>query len=272
MATFNSTSAGHRFWKQAGSLPHATKFAATIFIFAAGMVFAGDTNSFAAKPESEFQRAQIQFQLNPKNSTNAWQFARACFDLADIAKTDKKRAAIANQGILACDQLIARDPKIAAAHYYLAMDLGELARTKFLGALKIVKEMESEFLTAVNLDARFDFAGPARNLGLLYREAPSFGSIGSRRKAREWLKRALQLAPDYPENHLNLIESYLKWGDRDAAKAELEALDSSWPAAQKKFTGEKWAQTWKDWTARRDAARKKLGKNSTLATSPKNGR
>ncbi|HEY5296810.1 MAG TPA: tetratricopeptide repeat protein [Verrucomicrobiae bacterium] len=249
-----------------------TKFIAALFIFSIAVIFASaaPNRNFAARMEAEFHRAQNQFQSHPENPTNAWQFARACYDWADFAQSGHERAEIATLGIDACRRFIAREPRIAAAHYYLAMDLGQLARTKFLGALSIVKEMESEFLTAVNLDSHFDFAGPARNLGLLYREAPSFGSIGSRRKAREWLERAAQLAPDYPENHLNLIESYLDWNDGDEAEKELNALDSIWPAAQKKFTGAHWERSWDDWSSRRAEARRKLGQSSTRAQSPKN--
>jgi tetratricopeptide (TPR) repeat protein len=251
------------------------KLASVALIFAAaGIVFSSEAQNkiFAVRAEAEFHRAQIQFQADTNNAVNAWQLARACYDFADFAKSDKARENITNQGIDACRQLIARDPNIAAAHYYLAMDLGQLARTKLLGALSIVREMEREFLTAVSLDSRFDFAGPPRNLGLLYREAPSFGSIGSRSKARDWLERAVQLAPDYPENRLNLIESYLQWNDSVRAKLELNALDALWSKVQTNFPGEKWEQSRADWSARREAARKELDEFSVTAQSPKNSR
>jgi tetratricopeptide (TPR) repeat protein len=151
------------------------------------------------------------------------------------------------------------------------MDLGQLARTELLGALKLVKEMEREFKTAAGLDEKFDFAGPERNLGLLYRDAPGWpASIGSKRKARNFLERAVKLAPDYPENHLNLAESYLQWRENDSARLKLNALDSLWPKAQTNFTGEKWEQSWSDWSTRRDAVRKKLEQISAPAKPPKN--
>ncbi len=50
------------------------------------------------------------------------------------------------------------------------MNLGQLARTEYLGALALVKEMEPEFKMAGELDPQFDHAGPKRNLGLLYRD------------------------------------------------------------------------------------------------------
>jgi hypothetical protein len=251
--------------------------AAVFFLFAAaGIIFAEDAQkkTFATRAGAAFLRTQIQFQSATNNPTNAWLFACACYDLADFATNDIERADIANQGIAACRQLIAGAPKSAPAHYYLGMNLGQLARTELIGALKLVKEMEREFKTAEDQDEHFDYAGPARNLGLLYRDAPGWpASIGSRRKARDWLERAAKLAPDYPENRLNLAESYLQWNDPGHANLELNALDSLWSKAQTNFTGEAWDQSWADWSARRTAARGKFNKISTPekpAKSPRN--
>jgi hypothetical protein len=264
MATFNS---------QTGRALKLNFVAGISLFAAAGIIFAGEPQNkiFAARAEAEFHRAQKQFQSDKNNSTNAWQFARASYDFADFATNNAQRAAIANQGIAACRQLITRESNSAPAHYYLAMDCGQLARAEFIGALRLVREMEREFKTAADLDKQFDFAGPERCLGLLYRDAPGWpASIGSKHKSRAFLEQAEKLAPDYPENHLNLAESYLKWGERDAAKKELDALDSLWPKAQTNFTGENWEQSWADWSMRRDAARKKLEEISAPANPPKN--
>jgi hypothetical protein len=148
------------------------------------------------------------------------------------------------------------------------MNLGQLARTEFVGALKIVREMEREFKTALTWDEQFDYGGPARNLGLLYRDAPEWPSIGSKRKARDNLERAARTAPAYPENILNLVESYLKWDEIKSAGQELEILDALWPPAEKEFTGQRWEQSWADWSQRRTAARKKLNEISASQGKP----
>lgn len=237
------------------------QFIAGILILAAGIIFADESQRkiFTDRAGAEFQRAQARFQADATNPTNAWQFARAAFDFAEFATTDPQRAALAEQGIAACRELIARDPKSAAAHYYLAMNLGQLARTKFLGALKLVKEIEREFKRAGELDARFDYAGPERNLGLLYRDAPGWPtSIGNKRTARYYSEQAAKLVPNYPANHLNLVESYLQWNERDDAKHELQVLDAIWPATQTNLTGERWEPSWEDWSTRRNVLRQKI--------------
>lgn len=264
MATFNSPAKYAIVWK----------IAVILFIFIAGIAMADDSQqkTFAARAEKTFRDTQRQFQADESNVTNAVQFAKACYDWADFATADHERASLANSGIEVCRQILASNPGAAAAHYYLALNLGQLARTKGLGALKLVKEMESEFKTALDLDANIDFGGSARGLSLLYRDAPGWPmSIGSKRKAKTYLEQASKIAPDFPENLLIIIESDLKWGDRSDARKQLEALNALWPEAQKKFTGEQWQRDWADWTDRRNIAGKKLDENSEPLKSPRGG-
>jgi tetratricopeptide (TPR) repeat protein len=249
------------------------KVAAILFIFIAGIAMAEDSQQkFAARAEESFHQAQKQFQSDENNPSNAVQFAHACYDFADFAKNDSQRAELANDGIDVCRKILTANPKLAEAHYYLAMNLGQLARTKSLGALKLVKEMEPEFQTALGLDKQIDFGGSARSLGLLYRDAPGWPmSIGSKRKAKTYLQQALQIAPDFPENILVMAESDLKWGDRADAQKQLDAIDALWSKAQKNLSGENWERDWADWTNRRDVVRKKISEVSAPLKSPRSG-
>lgn len=203
------------------------------------------------RAEQAFVEARAQFQAEPSSVEVAWKFGRACFDWGEFSQNDKQREEIANQGIDVCRRVTHIEPKSVEGHYYLAMNLGQLARTKFFGALKLVAEMEAEFKIASHLDEMFDFAGPDRNLGMLYFQAPSWPtSIGNRNKARQHLERAVKLRPNYPDNNLNLLEAYLKWGDTSGAQREYESLKELWPAAKKEFSGAQWASDWADWELR----------------------
>jgi len=213
---------------------------------------------FAAYAQRNFLGAQAHYREAPGEATAAWKFARACFDLAEFATNKTERASVAEQGIAACQQAIARESNSAPAHYYLGMNLGQLARTKGLTALKLVLQMQREFTRAHDLEEQLDWAGPDRNLGLLYLDAPTIGSIGSRSKAREHLTRAVELAPRYPENRLNLIEAYLQWRELNNVRRELAALEEAWPSARTNFIGEAWAASWADWELRLKKLKKKV--------------
>jgi tetratricopeptide (TPR) repeat protein len=232
------------------------------FLAAADVLLADDARDkiFAERAQAAYQSAQSRFQSNTNDAALAWQFGRTCFDWADWATNKVQRAAIAQEGMAACQQsLLLADS--AAGHYYLALNMGQLAQAETLGALKLVREMSREFSTAAEMDPHFDYAGPDRGLGLLCRDAPGWPmSIGSRRKAHEYLENAVTLAPNDPENVLNLAESYLKWDDLVNAKNQLRVLDGLWPKAQQVFTGQAWEPSWDDWSKRRAELRKELNK------------
>jgi tetratricopeptide (TPR) repeat protein len=230
------------------------------------LVTPGDFAVFAKK---NFWDANARYHRRNHDPQEAWRFARACFDLAEFATNNTERAEIAEQGIEACRKLIETDPNSAPAHYYLGMSYAQLAQTKSLGALKLVDKMEQEFLLVRGLDPSLDSAGSDRNLGLLYRDAPSFGSIGSRTKAKQHLQKAVELAPDYPDNRLNLIEAYLKWNDRVAARRELKSLEEIWPKARTTLVGDAWAASWHDWQDRLQKVKKKIEEPSRALESPR---
>jgi tetratricopeptide (TPR) repeat protein len=195
----------------------------------------------------------MRYEAEPTNNVAAWVFARAAFNRGEFATNDTERAALAVQGIAACRKVLERDSNCVAASYYLGLNLGQLARTKLLGALPLVGEMEGGFKRARELDENFDYAGPDRFLGQLYFQAPGWpASVGSQRKARKHLERAVELAPDYPENRLNLAEASRKWRDKKLTQRELAALAELWPAAKTNYAGADWEAAWADWQPRYD--------------------
>jgi hypothetical protein len=239
---------------------------AALCLLALGPPARGGDSDDSTGPRKAFEEAKRKHESNLKDVEATWQFARATFDLADVATGKSERAEIAQQGIAACNQALEKTtpPDCAALHYYLGLNQGELARTKVFGALRLVDQMEREFLKAIELDASFDYGGPDRSVGLLYRDAPAFGSIGSRTKARTHLEHAVELAPCYPENRLNLIESELKWNDRKSARHELKLLEDSWPDARAQFTGSAWGSSWTDWNSRLDKIKRTLEEPARL--------
>jgi tetratricopeptide (TPR) repeat protein len=214
---------------------------------------------------TNFLNSHTRYLQQATNADALWQFARACFDVGEYATNSAERAAFAQQGIDVSRKLIARQPNSAEGHYYLGLNLGQLARTRTLGALKLVKEMEREFLTSRKLNHRLDYAGPDRTLGYLYRDAPSFGSVGDRSKARTHLEQAIREEPDYPDQRLALIEAFLSWNEPDEAQRSLKGLDAVWPRARASLTGPTWAASWEDWQGRLLQIRKTIGASSRVS-------
>ena len=233
----------------------------TVALVLAGAVLAqsAPTNSTpATRAEAIYRQARQEQPTQTTSAEAAWQFARACFDWAEFATNDTQRAALAEQGIKASRAALTLNSNSAPAHFYLAMNLGQLARTKSLGALRLVGEMEESFKSAIRLDETFYHAGPDRNLGQLYFQAPSIGSVGSRRKARIHLSRALELAPDYPENRLNWIEANLQWREMEIVRREMAALEAGLGRARAQLSGDDWEAAWADWDERLQKIRAKL--------------
>jgi tetratricopeptide (TPR) repeat protein len=226
-------------------------------------------NESAMRARHLYWEAGARYKKEPKNVEADWQFGRACFDFAEFSTNSTERAQIAEQGIAACKQALVQNRDLAVAHYYLGMNLGELAQTRGLSALKLVDQMEKEFELARTLDELLDYAGPDRNLGLLYRDTPSWISIGSKSKARKHLLRAVELAPGYPENRLNLAEGYVKWSDHNGARRELKALEELWPKARTNFVGAAWSSSWVDWEQRLKQLKKKVDEPSKALESPR---
>jgi tetratricopeptide (TPR) repeat protein len=221
-----------------------------LLIVAAGFLHA-ETNTFPVRAERAFNEARQAVQKDPTNSIALIHLARVAFDWAEFARNDEQREEIALQGIAATRAVIARESTNSAAHYWLGMDLGQLARTKTLGALKLVREMENEFHLARNFDAHTDYAGPDRSLAMLYRDAPGWPtSIGNKSKAREHFERAIKLHPEFPDNQLGLLESFQEWGEKNNFARQLPITEKTIAEARARFTGPHWDLSWADWSSR----------------------
>ncbi len=212
---------------------------------------AGETDTFADRTRRAYEAARKTHRADPDNPEKAWQFGRACFHWADFSTTKEQRAGLAEEGIKACRAAVKARPRSAGAHYYLAMNLGQLARTRSLGALPLVEELEGSLLRARSLDAAFNHAGADRSLAMLYRDAPGWPiSVGNKKKARNHFANAVKLVPDYPENRISQLESAIEWDDEDLLKAGFRETAAVLKKARKQLTGKDWEADWADWDRR----------------------
>ena len=207
----------------------------------------------------QFREAHSRFEGEQTNLARALAFSRACFELAEFATNSAQRAALAETGIAASKQALTLEATNAAAFCSLGLNLGQLARTKVLDALKLVTQIEAAWLMAVRLDPKFNHAAPHRLLALLYDGAPGWPiSIGSRSEARAHFLKAIELAPDYADNGLSFLEVCLEWNDLKTARSLVTKTAEAMASGRQKFAGPEWAWRWQEMEKRWAAAQKRL--------------
>ncbi len=138
----------------------------------------------------------------------------------------------------------------AAAHFYRAVCLGLYTQSRTGGALTHVKQMAHHARRTVALDPKFNHAGGHRYLCRLLAQAPEFPiSIGDSEAAVEHGRKAIAIAPDYPENHLALAAAYAEDEQPEQAAAQAKRMlallaeggywedSEAWRAEAKKILG-----------------------------------
>ena len=240
-----------------------------VFVFLGGFTLLGSSESRETAEERArrlFTERRDRFERSPSDADTASKFGRACFDWAEFARRNEDRKEIAEQGISAGRRAVELGPDSAEAHYFLALNLGQLAKTKQMAALGLVGEMERELKRAIELDSDFERGAPDRSLGLLYLRAPGWPlSIGNKRKGLVHLERAVQISPDYPENRLCVLEAVLKDNDQDRKRLQIKAYQEMLPRARAVYSGPEWETDWVDWDARwREILRQAPGSEGTL--------
>ena len=209
------------------------------------------SSKFAGLAHEGLEKARKHYEADPKNAERAWRLGKAFFFSGEFATNKVAHLQLAESGIAVSRQALAAKSESPEACYYLAMNQGQLARTKLLGALPLVREMAKNLRTVATTKPKLDFAGPDRSLGLIYRDAPGWPiSVGSKKKARVHLRKAFALVPEYPENIIVLLETWIKWKDRKQLKLDLSVGKAVLQEARKKLTGSQWAPFWDDWDRR----------------------
>ena len=137
-----------------------------------------------------------------------WRRARACAWLAEDYADNKTRGQLAERGMEYAKRAVAREPNRIEGHYYLAQNALLSGSTKSWSWLTMIPQVRDEALAAAKIDEKYDHAGPLRLLGVLYATIPGWpASVGDPTLAIQYLQRALQIDPDYPENHLRMAQA-----------------------------------------------------------------
>ncbi len=170
-----------------------------------------------------------------------WQAAQALeFLAANETRPDRRRESARN-GIGFGRRARELKPDGVEGCYWYALNVGWLADVDRTYGLDAVGEMQTALKRAIELDERYDFAGPVRVLGILYLRTPQPpASIGSPRKGLQLMRHAVDLFPDYPENYLYLAEALRENGRVDEAKEALRKVLEATPWPEQEFENEQW--------------------------------
>lgn len=191
-----------------------------------------------AGPQLERSLAAVQalLALNESDGEAAWRGVRTlCFKL--MARQGEEA-----QLTSACMRLSSRAMAYSEgveAPYWTALCLGMRAKANHREGLDLIPKMIKAARLALERDPAYEHAGPHRLLGGIYLRAPEWPtSVGDIELALEFLTKAVQAAPEWPENHILLAEALI---DDDSVERAREHMDE----AQKRLADHPaWRATW----------------------------
>ena len=170
-----------------------------------------------------------------------WQAAQALAFLAENETRPGFRSEAAKRGIVLARHGRELNPDRVECHYWYAINVGLLADVDRAYGLSAVSEMEPALKRAIEIDERYDYAGPLRVFGLLLLRTPAPpASIGSPHKGLRLLQRAVDDFPEYPENYLYLAEALRDNGREGEARQALAKVLEANPWPERQFESSIW--------------------------------
>ncbi len=148
---------------------------------------------------------------------------RARLWLADNAETTGARAKASRTAVQTAQWCTDRAPGAAECDYWLGASVGVQARERRSTALDALPMITELFEAAREADPTLERGGPDRALALTYVRAPGWPTgPGDPDLGLEHAVRAVEIAPDYPPNHLALGEALAAVEEPEASREAYE--------------------------------------------------
>jgi tetratricopeptide (TPR) repeat protein len=181
-------------------------------------------------------------KLEPGNYEALWKTSRAYFDLGDLtsqteANWAEKQKKLYTEAKSYAERAIRANPDDTWGHFFRSAAMGKYAL--MLGKkdqINMSKVIKSEIEKAIELDPSNDLAyhalgrwhrrmaeiGGAQRFfgGILYGSIPK----GTFEESEKYLKKAIELNPDYTNHHLELGRTYLAMKKPDLAAQEFQKV------------------------------------------------
>ena len=153
----------------------------------------------------------------------AWKLSRVCYWLGTHAPESERRAAL-DRGVSAGEAAVRMAPGRPEGHFWMAANMGALAES--FGLVQVLKyrgKIKRELDHAIAIAPGWQGGSAEAALGQWYFKVPRlFG--GSRAKAEEHLRRALQYNPDSRVALSFLADLVASAGRRDERRAMLQRV------------------------------------------------
>ncbi len=158
------------------------------------------------------------------NLEACWKGSMACAYISENSGNEDLQSQYAKKGLTYSDRGIQISSKSPESHYYYAVNLGLYAEVHSFDALGLIPKMEEHAHRVIQLNPSLDYAGAYRLLGNLYYKAPAVISVGDKKKGLFYLKKACEIAPDYPPNLLDYSEVLIDSDKKSLAKKYIDQV------------------------------------------------
>jgi len=165
-----------------------------------------------------------------KNTRDLGMASQQAYQQAKSAEDKKDKLKYANAGILYSEKCLKQEPEKPLCLYYNVLNRGLYIQNHVVNYQSALKIMIENCKVLTEVDPAYEHAGCYRILGDIYAKAPGF-SLNPKNitrdldKSAEYLKKAVELSPDYPLNHLFYARILEELGDAEEAKVQLAEFD-----------------------------------------------
>jgi len=166
-----------------------------------------------------------------------------------IPGNKKERKRWAESGMAYAERCVKIAPNTPDCYYWRAVNTGLYHSVKIVGYQRGIKQMIDDCNAVIAMGREdYDHAGPWRIQGQIFTKLPETGGrpdslTRDLDKALVYLRKAVALAPDYPENHIALAEALYKEGEPDAARAALAIAEQEVPKWKIDASYSEWKKT-----------------------------
>lgn len=161
------------------------------------------------------------WKKNPKDAQAGWRLSMGCYFAGfHLIADDVEKKKILQEGRDVGLTAIDLDPTCGPCHYWTAINMALYSDT--VGVFKMyfsLSEIQRHLWESIKVDPAFSGAGAYRILGLIEQQLPGILG-GSNDRAKKYIEKAVELAPNEPMNYLFLARLLAnQFGDIPAARA-----------------------------------------------------